>query len=80
MNRAESCFFVNAYVATFVILSNIMLCQFYFWVQYYSKKQNTRFRECFICFGCETKTGVVRILVIFQGSHIYEKLSPIHFE
>jgi len=44
-----------------------------------SKKQNIRFRELYTCFGCETKTGVVRILVIFQGrpllSHINGKLS-----
>ena len=28
--------------------------------------KNTRFRECFTCFGCETKTAVICILVIFQ--------------
>jgi len=29
------------------------------------QKQNPRFRECYTCFGCEAKTGVVRILIIF---------------
>jgi len=36
------------------------------------------------CFGCETETGVVRILVIFQDrtmfSHINGKLSPTPFK
>jgi len=30
-------------------------------------KTKSRFWECYTCFGCETKTGVVRALVIFQG-------------
>ena len=29
-------------------------------------EQNPRFGECYTCFGCEAKRGVVRILVIFQ--------------
>jgi len=29
-------------------------------------KTKPRFGKCCTCFGCETKTGVVRILVIFQ--------------
>jgi len=37
-------------------------------------------RRMYTCFGCETKTGIVRILVIFQHrrvfSHINVKLSP----
>jgi len=43
------------------------------------KKQSTRLREYYASFGCETKTGVGRILVIFQDrpmfSHINGKLS-----
>ena len=30
------------------------------------QKQHTRFRECHTSFGCETRTGVVLILVIFD--------------
>jgi len=49
----------------------------------FTVKQNTRFREFYICFGCETKTGV-RILAILQLrtaiSHMNGKLSPIPFE
>jgi len=45
--------------------------------RHHRKKQNTHFRECYACFGCETKTGVVRILVIFHhrpmSSHIRRK-------
>jgi len=41
-------------------------------------KNKTSFGECYTYFGCETKTGVVRILVIFQGrpmfSHVIEKV------
>ena len=37
-------------------------------------KQNTRFRECYPSFGCETKTGVVRILVIFQDGHMLSRI------
>jgi len=29
-------------------------------------KIKPRFGECYTCFGCETETGVVRMLVIFQ--------------
>jgi len=29
-------------------------------------RKRTRFREFYACFGCETKTEVARILVIFQ--------------
>ena len=47
-------------------------------------KQNPRFGECSTCFGYETKTGVLRILVIFQHgpmfSHINGKLSPRPFQ
>jgi len=32
----------------------------------YTVKTKPRFGECYICFGCETKTGVVRILLIFK--------------
>jgi len=43
-------------------------------------KTKSCFRECYTCFGYETKTGVVLILVIFQCkslfSHINGKLSP----
>jgi len=46
-------------------------------------KTKPRFGECYTCFGYETKTGVVRILVIFEDrpmfSRINEKLSPRHF-
>jgi len=49
-----------------------------------SVKTNLRFGECRTCFGYEIKTGVVRILVIFQRrpmfSHIIGKLSPRPFE
>ena len=45
---------------------------------------NTRFREVYIRLGCETETGVVRILVIFQDrpmfSHINGELSPRPFQ
>jgi len=48
------------------------------------KQQKIRFTESIACFGCETETGVVRILVIFQDgliiSHINGKLSPRPFE
>jgi len=30
------------------------------------KQKNTRLRAFYTCVGCETKTGVVRILVIFK--------------
>jgi len=46
-------------------------------------KTISRFWGCYIC-GYDTKTGVVRILVIFQCgpmfSHINGKLSPRPFE
>jgi len=49
-------------------------------IKYNTVKKNSRFRECYACFGFGTKTGVVRILVILQHrsmfSHISEKLSP----
>jgi len=38
-------------------------------------KQNPRFGECFTCFGCETKTGVVRIFKIGICSAISFKRS-----
>jgi len=47
-------------------------------------KKNTRFRECFICFGCETNTGEVRTYFgIFSSyrpmfSHVNRKLLPRH--
>jgi len=48
------------------------------------RAQNTHFRECYTCFGCETKTGLVRSLVIFQGtpmfSHIIKKVSARAFD
>ena len=43
-------------------------------------KTNPLFGECYTCFGYETKSGVVRNLVIFNTgpmfSHINGKLSP----
>jgi len=43
----------------------------------------TRFREGHTCFGCETKTGIVRISDIFQDrpmiSHIIQKVSSRAF-
>jgi len=45
----------------------------------YTVKTELPFWECFTYFGCKTKTGVARILVIFQDrpmfSHIIEKVS-----
>jgi len=45
--------------------------------------QNTCFREFYTCFGCETTTGVVRILVNFQDrpmfGHIIQKVSARAF-
>ena len=47
-------------------------------------KTKPRFGGCHTCFGCETKTGVVRILLIFQGrpmfSHIIQKVSARAFD
>jgi len=44
----------------------------------YTVKTKPRFGECYACFGYETKTGLTRILVIFQDgamfSHIIEKV------
>jgi len=46
-------------------------------------KTKTRLGECYTCFGYETKTGVVRILVIFQDrpmfSLIIQKVSARAF-
>jgi len=40
--------------------------------------KTTRFRDCHTFFGCETKKGVLRILVSFQGrpmiSHIIRSI------
>jgi len=33
-------------------------------------KQSTCFKECYACFGCENKTGIVRILIIFKDRHV----------
>ena len=50
----------------------------------YTQSKQTRFMEFYTCVGCETKTGVVGIWVIFQGrpmfSHINGKLSTRPFE
>jgi len=47
-------------------------------------KQNTRFKESYTYFGCETKTGIVRILAILQDGpmliHINGKLLPRRFK
>jgi len=49
-------------------------------VTHYINTLKKRLGECNTCFGYETKTGVERILVIFQHrpmfSHINGKLSP----
>ena len=37
----------------------------------YNPSFNTRFRECYTCFLYETKMGIVRILVIFQGRPMF---------
>ena len=37
-------------------------------------KTKPRFGECYACFGCETKTGVVRILVTFQDRPIFSNI------
>jgi len=46
-------------------------------------KTKPRFGECYTCFGCQTKTGVVRILVIFQDkptfNHIIQNVSARAF-
>jgi len=46
-------------------------------------KRNTCFRERHTCFGCETETGVFRIIVVFQDrsmfSHIIQKVSERAF-
>ena len=56
----------------------------FFEIRIITAKQDPRFGECYICFGYETKTGEVRILVIFQQgpmfSYINGKLSPRPFE
>jgi len=57
----------------FLLIPKLFLNQKYF------SQQKPRFWECYTCFGCETKTGVVRILVIFQGRPMFShnwKLSP----
>jgi len=41
----------------------------------YTLKQNTRFRECYSCFGCETMTVVVRILVIFRNRPVFSQIN-----
>jgi len=46
-------------------------------------KTKPRFGECYTCFGCENKTEVVRILVVFQDrpmfGHIIQKVSARAF-
>jgi len=37
-------------------------------------EENTRFKESYTCFGCEAKTGVVRILVIFQDRPVFRQI------
>jgi len=48
-------------------------------VEVYKVKTKPRFEECYTCLWCETKMGVVRILVIFQDrpmfSYITQKFS-----
>jgi len=44
----------------------------------HSKNKNTRFGECYTCFGCKNKTGMVPILVIFQDRSMH--CSAIAFE
>jgi len=39
-------------------------------------KTKSRFGECYSCFGCETKTGVVRIWLFFKMSLLY--VQPYH--
>ena len=40
----------------------------------YTVKTNTRFGECCTCFGCETKTGLVRVLVSFWGRLMFSHI------
>jgi len=51
---------------------------------YFTVKTKHPFSEYYTCFGCETKTGVVRFLTIFQHRHMFSpingKLSPRPFE
>jgi len=45
-------------------------------------KRNTFLQGVFTCFGRENKTGVVRILIILQGSmfsHVIQKVSKTTF-
>jgi len=43
-------------------------------VDLHSKKQNARYRECYICFGCETEIEVVRIFAIFQDRPVFRHI------
>ena len=38
-------------------------------------KTKPPFGECYTCFGCETKTGVARILVIFPDRSMFSVIS-----
>jgi len=40
----------------------------------YTVKTTPRFGESYTWFGCETKRGVVRVLVIFQDRHILNRI------